>query len=865
MSATIIDTLPGRFTAESVANIAHALPGSMTDTPAVRQACKQAQGVMEDAFDNDVDIMELVHARAAFVDAVLCNAWARMVPNQNLALVAVGGYGRGELHPHSDVDILILVDQQDDSLGETLGQFLTFLWDIGLEIGHSVRTPAECASEAADDLTIATNMMESRLLHGSEELYETMRQETGPDRIWPARDFFKAKLEEQRIRHHRFHETGYKVEPNIKESPGGLRDLQTIGWTLSRGFGLQDLKDLVDIGFLKKDECAVLMEGKAFLSRVRFALHAEAGRREDRLLFDHQVALARRFKYCDEDSTLAVEQFMQTYYRQVQELSRLNEMLLQLLQEEVLFNDASHEPVRLSNDRYQSIHGYLEFSDKTIIHRFPFALLEIFLTLAQNRQLKGIRARTIRLIRDNLWRIDDGFRNDIRARSLFLELLREPVGITHALRAMHRYGVLDAYIPAFGKIAGLMQYDLFHIYTVDEHTLMVLRNARRLFLDKYAEQVPTANRVAKLVHKPHLLFVACLFHDIAKGRGGDHSQLGADEARDFCVNHQFGRYDTNLVVWLVRSHLLMSMTTQRMDISDPEVVRMFAAQVGDETHLHYLYLLTVADIRGTNPELWTDWKAALLRELYHSARTVLRRGIEHSDTADQYISDRKADALSILNEIDPAKVEALWSQFTDDYFLRHTFQEIAWHAQVVIEATESGHQTAEQPIIAISNEATRAGTAIFVYSKDSKGLFALCTAILAQHGLDVLDARILTTRDGHTLDTFTIFDEAKTPLRNQARLDHLERSLKQALASPDQANLSTNRHIPRQLKHFNMKPVIGFDSDINNGLSVMELMAPDRPGLLSAVGKAFASCDVSLVNARVTTLGERAEDVFFIT
>ncbi|HDJ85646.1 MAG TPA: [protein-PII] uridylyltransferase, partial [Chromatiales bacterium] len=601
------------------ARIERALADGGELLPACRDALDRAREDLAAQFAAGAPVRELVHKQARLIDRLLEYAWHRLLPGAgaDLALVAVGGYGRGELHPASDIDLLILV--ADDAARErhraAIEQFLTLLWDLGAEVGHSVRSVEECVDEARRDITVATNLMEARLLAGPQALFTALRAATGPDRVWPGRAFFAAKWNEQQARHRKFHDTAYNLEPNIKEGPGGLRDIQMVGWVAKRHFGAATLHDLVGHGFLTEAEYRALIEGQDHLWRIRFALHLLTGRREDRLLFDHQVPLARRFGFRDTDANLAVEQFMQHYYRTVMDLSRLNEMLLQLFQEAILYADDRDEPLVI-NRRFQSRKGFIEVRHPKVFEQYPFALLEVFLLLQQHAELKGVRASTIRLIRDNRDRIDDRFRGDLRARSLFMEILRQPRGVTHDLRRMNRYGVLAAYLPAFSNVVGRMQYDLFHTYTVDEHTLFVVRNLRRLTVPEFAAELPLCSRIMRDLPKPELLYIAALFHDIAKGRSGDHCELGAADAQEFCRDHGLGAYDTRLVCWLVRNHLLFSLTAQRRDISDPQVIHEFAATLGDHVHLDYLYLLTIADIRATNPGLWNSWRRALLQELH---------------------------------------------------------------------------------------------------------------------------------------------------------------------------------------------------------------------------------------------------------
>ena len=522
---------------------------------------------------------------AGFIDAILQRAWKKFLPPDTEAcLVAVGGYGRGELHPHSDIDILLLVDEGNAPGEDTLSGFVTQLWDIGLQIGHSVRTVAECESKALEDITILTNLMEARTLRGDAALLAQVTERIATDRMWPSGDFFRAKLVEQKDRHAKYADTEYSLEPNVKSSPGGLRDLQNISWIAERHFGVESLERLTTEQFLQPKEMDILQEGRDFMWRVRYALHMITDREEDRLLFDHQRTLAQLLGYQDRDHRLAVEWFMKDYYRAIQELSRLNEMLLQLLRELILHRDDPGQATPI-NRRFQARKGFLEVTHERVFKRYPFALLELFLLMQQHGELKGVRASTIRLVRDHRYLIDDKFRHDIRARSLFMEIFRQPRGPTHELRRMNRYGVLAAYFPAFANIVGQMQHDMFHAYTVDEHTLFVVRNLRRFFVAKFMHEFPLCSRVAHSIPKPELLYLAGFFHDIGKGRGGNHSELGAADARAFLGLHGLSEYDRELVAWLVENHLLMSQTAQRRDISDPEVINDFARHIGDRRRL----------------------------------------------------------------------------------------------------------------------------------------------------------------------------------------------------------------------------------------------------------------------------------------
>src|SRR5262245_45152707 len=671
-----------------LAGLRQSLAANTQDVAAFRNALIEGDNRLKQRFLDDEPVERLVRDRARLVDALLKAAWELHVGEhaREVALIAVGGYGRGELNLCSDIDIMVLLPKSETAPWQPdLERFLTFMWDIGLEVGHSVRTIDDCQRESTADVSVATTMIEARLLFGPESLFESMRRALAPERVWPTRDFFEAKVAEQTARHHRYHDTAYNLEPNVKSSPGGLRDIQTIGWVAKRHFGGDSLEELVEHGFLARSELRKLKTAQAFLWKIRFALHVLTNRREDRLLFDHQIRLAKMFGYEDATYTLAVEQFMQRYYRTAMDVSLLNEMLLQLFREAILTgHDAAPTPV---NPRFQIRNDYVEITHDDVFDRYPSAMLELFVVIEQNPQIRGVRAATIRQLTRHLWLIDEEFRQHPRNHRLFFEILRAPIGVTHELRRMNLYGVLGRYIPGFGRIVGRMQYDLFHAYTVDAHTLFVVSNLRRLAMPKYDHEFPNLSRIMQSLPKQELAYLAAIFHDIAKGRGGDHSELGAVDAEAFCLEQGLSRYDARLVAWLVKNHLVLSVTAQKKDISDPKVIHEFAKLVGDQVHLDYLYVLTVADVRGTNPKLWNNWKASLFAEFHERTRQALRRGVESPIDQDELIAETQAHARELILRagLDEAALQAVWQRFTDAYFMRHAPEEIAWHTRLLTE------------------------------------------------------------------------------------------------------------------------------------------------------------------------------------
>jgi len=826
----------------------------------IRAALSGADQRLAERFWAKEDVVQLVRARAWVVEQLLLLAWHRLIPGlDSICLVAVGGFGRGELHPHSDVDLLILLnDESESSLPkEEIESFIQLLWDAGFYLGHSVRTVAQCAEEARKDVSTATTLMESRLLDGPDGLFQDLQAELAPSRMWPADSFFEAKFAEQKQRHARFHDTAYNLEPNIKEGPGGLRDIQMIAWVAKRHFGAQTLHGLVEHGFLTETEYTDLVNDQRFLWRVRFSLHLLSGRSEDRLLFDFQRMVAEKFGYNDAENNLAVEQFMQRYYRTVMQLERLNERLLQLFQEELLFfqEDTSQD----LDGEFRVSHGYLETRDDNVFLRRPAALMEMFTLLAKHEDLRGVSAATIRLVRDNLYLVDDEFRKNPEVNAHFLDLLRQPEGVYTQLQRMNRYGLLAEYIPAFGNIVGRMQYDLFHVYTVDQHTLFMVRNLRRFAYGKYRDLFPHAQSVFQRLERPELLYLAALFHDIAKGRGGDHSELGAVDAREFCQRLELDPGDAELIAWLVQQHLLMSQTAQRKDLSDPATIQVFAAIVGNMRYLDNLYLLTVADIAATNPKLWNAWKNGLLWDLYLLTGAALRRGLENPLQSAVAIRETRSGALSRLLRKDRSSgsVRKLWRQLPEHTFLRLTVDQLEWCTEVVILSDNKDKQ------IAVRAVQPHGVSELLVCVADYDGLFASITNVLDEMGFNVMAARILTTRDGRSFDLFQLMDQHGRAL-SEVDADELVARL-EAATSKGKIRTPVSRPLPRRLRHFVSDPQVKFEQPADHGGTVMELRCHDRPGLLSRLAAAMVQQKVQVHDARIATFGERVEDTFLLS
>ena len=843
---------------------------AQTRTPVVlfSETLKSIREWLAAAYADNMPSAQLVKTYTRLMDELIQRAWRYHFPasSDQLTIAAVGGYGREELHYGSDIDLLILFERKlDEATREQLEIFIRFLWDIHLEVGHSVRSVRECVREARKDLTVITNLMEARFLEGSPMLFENMLEQTSPAKIWPPEKFFQAKLEEQQARHHRYDDTPYKLEPNIKESPGGLRDLHMILWLSRRLTGAADLKQLVSQNILRLEEYRQLVRSRNFLWKVRNGLHLLVGRSEDRLLFDYQRTLAKQLHYRDSEERLAVEQFMRRYYRTVRQISLLNELLIQHFQEQ--FDEVGRQRVVNINPRFRTRGGYLETADAETFSIHPPALLEIFLVWQQHPRIKGIRADTLRELRRNLHRINHLFRRDPVNQHLFLEILRQPAGLTNVYRQMNRYGVLGAFIPAYDRISGQMQHDLFHIYTVDEHTMFVVRNLRRLNLARYRHEFPLASELIAEVIKPERLYLAALFHDIGKGRGGDHSEIGAQEALHFCQSLNMSDYDSKFVAWLVRHHLLMSTVAQRQDISDPDVVLEFAKTVGDLEHLKQLYLLTVADIRATNTSVWNAWKGKLLAQLYYATHRAIRRGFTTPQNLDDRLNALAAELPQALDRYNlPADckqqcLDHLWNLVGGDYLMRYDVDDVAWHI-----STLSNSRCLNMPLISGRHRTDIEAAEFLAFIADSPEILPVLASGFDAAGLNIIDARVNLLRARMMLITFVTIpqDGEDASLLNEQRLQAMSREIQQALIE-ERPTAPHKSLVSRAHRQFAIATRVDIEPHAEKNVTIVEIIAQDRPGLLYRIFQAFATCKVRLVNAKVGTFGERVEDVFFIT
>ncbi|MDI1361685.1 [protein-PII] uridylyltransferase [Methylotenera sp.] len=843
---------------------------------ALRQYLKDGFLALKTDFLKTPNNTRLFKQHCKLIDRILVNIWEQADIDKRCCLIAVGGYGRGELYPYSDIDLLILLPESDlhkpddlqanASINAKLEVLVGLLWDIGLNVGHSVRSLSECVHEAEKDITVQTNLIESRLITGEANFYENFLDGINHTLSSPSAiaGFFAAKLKEQNNRHAKFNDTAYNLEPNIKESPGGLRDLHMILWiaqSLNMASARQSAANNIWALLTKQNiisalEARQIQQHQSNLQLLRIRLHFISKRREDRLLFDFQNELADSLGYVNTPRKRASEQLMQSYYRSVKFVSLMNEVLLKSFQQIISVNPPI---VKSINAHFESHDQLLEAKTAGLLQQQPSAIFEAFLLLQQHPELDGMGATLLRNMQRVKRLVNRDFRQNIVNKKLFIEIISQPSGVNHALRAMNRYGILGSYIPAFGKIIGQMQHDLFHVYTVDEHILNVLANLRRFAKPELKHEFPLCSRLFAEFDAPHLLYLAALFHDIAKGRGGDHSTLGTVDAIKFCKLHGLSKADSTFVAWLVAAHLQMSSTAQKSDLSDPSVIETFSRFVQNERRLIALYLLTVADIRGTSPLVWNAWKARLLESLFNATKHALANQLLY---VQQAIATRKSEAAERLNKFGLSKhsYEHLWEKFGSNYFIRHESDEIAWHSRLL-----TPHLNTTQPIVRARLSPSGDGIQVMIYSKDQNDLFARICNFFDRMGYNIVEAKIYTTDHAYALDSFIVLDQSGKSVSYSGLLKFIEVELTQKLDKTQPLESPLKGRISRQVKHMPILAQVTITQEADNNNHKLEIIANDRPGLLATLAHQFLILEVELHNAKINTLGNRAEDTFLIS
>lgn len=836
--------------------------------PVVRQLLTRLQEEAFEFFRHTLDAVTLVRHRALLLDSILSCLWQHSgLKDPHCALVAVGGYGRGELHPHSDIDLLLLCRDEATltRLAEPLQNFITLLWDLKLQVGHSVRTLDECFSAAQADLTIITNMMESRCLSGSSDLHQTLTLRTSAEVMWPAPEFFKAKWEEIRNRQRKHNDSEYNLEPNVKNSPGTLRDIQALCWVTMRHFGQGTLESLLANGFLTASEYERLQRSLYFLWQVRFALHMLSGREEDRLLFDLQRQVANLLGFQDSKTELGVERFMRHFYRNQLATMELCDLLLLHFNEDFMKRD--HKPeIEELNDYFRLNNGYLQVNNPQLFVDQPEWLLGVFLLMARTLQAKGIHSNTVRALRDNRHLINRDYRSNPKHNAIFIELLHNGTRVVRELRRMMRYGILGRYIPEFGHIIGMMEHDLFHIYTVDEHSFRMMHFIRRLRFGDIRERFPVASELAlkHLAHK-EVLYLTALLHDTGKSQGGPHTENSGRIAEQFCRQHQLSQQDSKLVEWLCAHHLSMSQASQRLELNNPNDIHRFACEVATPLQLDLLYLVSVADIVSTNPRHWTSWRAEQINRLYKNTHEALARGLDQPISVAEQVLQIRQDAKQLLlaQGMSLARINELLGHPGDDYFIREGAENIAWHLLAI-----DTHGNSKEPLVAIrptSNREHEGATQIFIFMKDQENLFAATTATLDQLNLNIQDARIMTSETEHNVvDTYIVLDANNQPIEDQERLAEIQHTLTNALATPENYSTLIRRRTPRALKQFKVPTQVTLSNDPIKHCTVLEVIAADRPGLLARMGAIFAEFKIQLRAAKIFTEGEQVLDIFYI-
>ena len=832
-----------------------AIQRNKTQIADLKSHLKIQQTALEQTFLQNKNSAQLLKKNTLLIDILLKKIWLQASIHKDVCLIAVGGYGRNELFPHSDIDLLFLLPNQHDAIvNQQVEMMIGLLWDIGLHVGHSVRTLDECVIEAAQDVTVQTNLLESRLLIGDNKNYLVFTNKIN-SLMQPAA-FFAAKFKEQDNRHAKFNDTAYNLEPNIKESPGGLRDLHMILWLAQSQKLGRNWAEIAKNELISPTELRQIKRHERNLQTLRIRLHYLAKRREDRLLFDFQNELAADLGFVTNANKRASEQLMQSYYRSVKYINLINEILVKMLESTLSKTAPTITPI---SAHFEAHNQWLEAKTPRILQQKPSAILEGFLLLQQHPELEGMGANLLRQLQRVKKLVNRDFRDSAENKALFLNILSQENGVNHSLRRMNRYGILGHYITAFGKIIGQMQHDLFHVYTVDEHILNVLANLRRFAKPALKHEFPLCSELFAAFEKPHLLYLAALFHDIAKGRGGDHSCLGMKDARRFCKLHGLNKEDTNLVSWLVEAHLKMSATAQKMDLSDPAVIEQFAQFVKTQKRLQALYLLTVADIRGTSPAVWNAWKARLLESLYYATKRMLG---EERFSLQQTIQLRQQEAAIKLAKygLQAKSYQALWDNVGDAYFVRFEADEIAWQSRLL-----TPHVFTTAPIVRARLSPSGDGIQAMIYTRDQDDLFARICNFFDRMAYNIVQAKIYTTNHGYALNSFIVLDQSGKSVSYSGLLKFIEAELSQKIGASTPIEAPLSGRVSRQVKHMAFTTQVTISAEVASNLHTVELITADRPGLLAKIAFIFLQLNVVLHNAKINTLGNRAEDSFLVS
>lgn len=825
----------------------------------LKGAIRAFKNTLGDEFCHHPNMTTITHKLCQYIDGLLIDLFHRngLTNKSKIALFALGSYGRRELQLHSDIDLLIL--HADDATPEALNQAQQFIrdcWDLGFEISHQITTPERCADLASQDLSVMSSLLDIHHLCGSGVLLEQLEYEIHNLQIWPDATYFEAKVREQKNRYLKYAETAFNLEPDVKNGPGGLRDIHILSNISKRYLKTKHLSEAIAFGFIRDKEYETLHQCQLFLWKVRFGLHTINEKAEERLSFDCQIKLAKLFGYEDKPHSLAIEQFMKDYFKATQTIRVLNEILLQSFRESIL--EQPFVKITPLDDEFQLSSTFIEVRHPEVFAKNPAALIKLFHWIAIKPEIEGIRASTIRMVRESLFRINHKIQTAPEVIHWFMDIFKRSEDPFIALNKMSDYGVLSHYLDCFGQVAGQMQYDLFHVYTVDQHTLFVIRNISRFRQDAYSGTFRLCNKLISSIQHPEILYLAALFHDIAKGRGGDHSLLGGEEAKQFALKHQLPEEQTELLIWLVKHHLLMSQTAQRKDIYSPQTIEAFTEALPKPYYLDYLYLLTVADICATNPTLWNAWKDSLLQELYHSSRAFLES--EHARINEsELVRSKQNNALVFLQAegLNSPEIQSLWSHFRNRYFLHESPEVIARHTHAIL--------TAQQiPLVMISPHHSHGGTELFLYMPHDDVHFALITSVLANHHVTIQEALVTRCDTNFDLDTYIILNDNDQSLLSSTQSQKLQKALLHHLENLTIPEVIQKR-ISRVMAHFELETNVSYSTDPISKTTVMFLVTNDRPGLLALISQVFLKLGIHLHNAKIATAGERVEDTFYIT